>query len=393
MKSIKEKHLRIFMVAAICIGLFFLLAYIATTWALGQKLLGFIWPWLIGGIIAYILNPVCRFIEKILGILFSKIKLKRHPERILSILLGLCFGLGLCYFVLAIIVPDLAVTLIGIISSIPSMVDKGIAWLQEAAQDTPVVLEFINNGLSQAAEALKSWSTSDIIPKIQTIINGFVVSVAGISSFISDFVVAISSTVCFLSSREKLKRYAHMIVNAIFNEKQAGWVLCEANYADRIFSKFISCTLLDSAFVGIACYIGCLLMGTPYALLISVFVGVTNVIPFFGPIIGAVPAIILIFFVDPMKALYFTIFISILQQIDGNIIVPRLLGRFTGLDSLWVIFSILLFGGLFGFVGLIFALPIFAVIFDIIRQLVKYGLKKKNSEQCVELQVDNQEEP
>lgn len=227
---------------------------------------------------------------------------------------------------------------------------------------------------------------------IQTTINSLVVSVAGISSFISDFVIAISSAVCFLSSREKLKRHAHMIVHAIFKESQARWVINEVKYADKIFSKFISVTLLDSALVGIICYIGSILMGIPYALLISVFVGVTNIIPFFGPIIGAVPACILILFINPMKCLYFTVFISILQQIDSNIIVPRLLGRFTGLDSLWVIFSILLFGGLFGFVGLIFALPIFAVIFDIIRQLVKYGLKKKSNERSAELHGENQEE-
>lgn len=390
MEATKEKRLRVFMAAVICIGLIF---YIANAGALGQKLLDAIWPWLIGGIIAYILNPFCRFIERSLGALFGRLKLKRHPERILSIFLGLFFGLGLCFFVLAIIVPDLAVTLIGMISSIPSMMDKGIAWLQDAAQSQPAVLEFINGGLYQAAESLKSWTTSDIIPKIQAIINSLAVSVVGISYLISDFVIAITSTVCFLFSREKLTRYARMIIYAIFKKEHAHWVFKEANYADTIFSKFISCTLLDSAFVGITCYIGCFFMGIPYALLISIFVGVTNMIPFFGPVIGAVPSLILIVFIDPIKCLYFAIFISILQQIDGNIFVPRLLGRFTGLDSLWVIFSILLFGGLFGFVGLIFGLPFFAVIFDIVRQFVNYGLKKKNNERWAELHVENLEKP
>ncbi len=392
MKSIKDKYLRIFVAASICIGLIFLLAYMAITWTLHQKLFDIIGAWVIGGIIAYILNPVCKFIERILGVLFGKLKLKRHPERALSILLGLCFVLGFCFLALAIIVPDLAVTLIGIISAIPTMADKGIAWLREAAQDNPIVLEFVNSGLSQAAESIKSWATSDIIPKIQTIINSLAASLAGIWSLVSDFVIAICSTVCFLCSREKLSRYARMIVYAIFKEEHAQWVLNEVKYADRIFGKFIRCTLLDSALVGTLCYIGCLLMGIPYALLISIFVGVTNIIPFFGPVIGAIPACILIIFIDPVKCLYFTIFISILQQIDGNIVVPRILGRFTGLDSLWVIFSILVFSGLFGFVGLIFGLPIFAVIFDIIRQLVKYGLKKKNNEGCVGLHVENKKE-
>lgn len=393
MRSIKEKQIRIFMGATICTGLIFLLIYLVTTWTLSQKALDAIWPWLIGGIIAYILNPFCRYIEKILGGLFGKLKLKRRPERTLSIWLGLGLGLGFCYVVIAMIMPELTRTLIGIISSLPSMVDEGIAWLQEAAQGTPVVLDFINGGMSQAAESMKNWATSDIIPKVQTIINGLAMSLTSISYLISDFVVAISSTVCFLYSRKKLSKYTSKIIYAILKKEHAHWVFNEANYANKIFSKFISFSLLDSAFVGIACYIGCLMLGIPYALLISIFVGVTNLIPFFGPVIGAVPSLILIVFIDPIKCVYFAIFISILQQIDGNIIVPRILGRFTGLDSLWVIFSILLFGGLFGFVGLIFGLPIFAVVFDIIRQLVNYGLKKKNNELYAELQVEIQEKP
>lgn len=120
MKSIKEKYFHIFIVAAICIGMFFLLAYIATMWTFGKKILDIIWPWVIGGIIAYVLNPVCRFIERSLEVLFGRLKLKRHLEKILSILLGLCFALGLCYFTLAIIMPALTVTLIGVSSSLPS---------------------------------------------------------------------------------------------------------------------------------------------------------------------------------------------------------------------------------------------------------------------------------
>ena len=146
--------------------------------------------------------------------------------------------------------------------------------------------------------------------------------------------------------------------------------------ADRMFGGFINGKILDSAIIGVLCYIGCLIFKFPSALLVSVIIGVTNVIPFFGPFIGAIPATLLILIQNPIKALWFVLFVLVLQQLDGNIIGPKILGNTTGLSSFWVLFAILLFGGLWGFAGMIVGVPLFAVIYDVIKKLVIYGLQR-----------------
>ena len=151
-------------------------------------------------------------------------------------------------------------------------------------------------------------------------------------------------------------------------------MLNEVLYADKMFGGFIYGKIMDSAIIGVLCYIVCAIVKFPSALLVSVIIGVTNVIPFFGPFIGAVPATLLILIQNPIKALWFVLFILILQQIDGNIIGPKILGNSTGLSSFWVLFAILLFGGLWGFVGMIIGVPLFAVIYDVVKKLVIHGL-------------------
>ena len=136
--------------------------------------------------------------------------------------------------------------------------------------------------------------------------------------------------------------------------------------------------IIDSLIIGVLCFVGLGIFRMPYALLVSVIIGVTNVIPFFGPFIGAVPSTILIMLSDPLKGFYFVIFILVLQQIDGNIIGPKILGESTGLSAFWVVFSILLGGGLFGFVGMIMGVPTFALIYYIVQMVISQKLKRKN---------------
>ncbi|MDE5781739.1 MAG: AI-2E family transporter, partial [Lachnospiraceae bacterium] len=157
----------------------------------------------------------------------------------------------------------------------------------------------------------------------------------------------------------------------------------EVKYADKMFEGFLSGKILDSAIIGIICYIFTLIFNMPYAVLVSVIVGITNIIPFFGPYIGAVPSIFIILIADPVKAIEFLVFIIILQQFDGNILGPKILGNATGLSSFWVLFAIILFGGLWGFTGMIIGVPLFAVIYDIIRKLVKSGLSNRNHDEMI----------
>ena len=167
----------------------------------------------------------------------------------------------------------------------------------------------------------------------------------------------------------------------------------EVLYADKMFGGFINGKILDSAIIGVLCYIACLIFKFPSALLVSVIIGVTNVIPFFGPFIGAIPATLLILIQNPIKALWFVLFVLVLQQVDGNIIGPKILGNTTGLSSFWVLFAILLFGGLWGFVGMIIGVPLFAVIYDVLKKFVFHGLRRNEEMELVTTYHDNFGDP
>ena len=179
-----------------------------------------------------------------------------------------------------------------------------------------------------------------------------------------------------LASRKRFVQQGKLVLHSIVRPRWAQLITEEVKYADRMFGGFINGKIMDSAIIGVLCYIGCLIFKFPSALLVSVIIGVTNVIPFFGPFIGAIPATLLILIQNPIKALWFVLFVLVLQQLDGNIIGPKILGNTTGLSSFWVLFAILLFGGLWGFVGMIVGVPLFAVIYDVIKKLVIYGLQR-----------------
>ena len=148
-------------------------------------------------------------------------------------------------------------------------------------------------------------------------------------------------------------------------------------HSNSIFGGFITGKIIDSAIIGVICYIGCLILSIPNAILIAVIIGVTNLIPFFGQFIGAVPTLLITLIQSPIHALYLVIFMVILQQIDGNIIGPKIIGNSTGLSSFWVMFSILIFGGMFGFIGMLLGVPIFGVIYNLVTKGVNNILRKK----------------
>ena len=188
--------------------------------------------------------------------------------------------------------------------------------------------------------------------------------------------IGIIVAVYMLASRKRFVQQGKLVLHSIVRPRWAQLITEEVKYADKMFGGFINGKIMDSAIIGVLCYIGCLIFKFPSALLVSVIIGVTNVIPFFGPFIGAIPATLLILIQSPIKALWFVLFVLVLQQLDGNIIGPKILGNTTGLSSFWVLFSILLFGGLWGFVGMIVGVPLFAVIYDVIKKLVFHGLRR-----------------
>ena len=169
----------------------------------------------------------------------------------------------------------------------------------------------------------------------------------------------------------------------IYKDRLYRLIADEFTYADRMFNGFFMGKLKDSAIIGVLCFIGCLILGYRASLLIAVIIGITNIIPFFGPFIGAVPCGLLLLLENPMHCLTFIIFIIILQTLDGNVIGPKILGDTTGLSSFWVLFSIIFFGALWGIVGMVVGVPLFAVIYDIIKKLVYAGLRKKEKTELI----------
>ena len=186
------------------------------------------------------------------------------------------------------------------------------------------------------------------------------------------------ATVYLLIGKETFVGHGKKIVYAVLPSKYGNVVIHTMRITNQMFGGFVSGKILDSVIIGVICYVGLMILGMPYSLLVAVIVGVTNVIPFFGPFIGAVPSFILIALAEPVKGLYFLIFVLALQQVDGNIIGPKILGDSTGLSSFWVVFAILVGGGLFGFMGMLLGVPTFAVIYYLIREAVAYILRRRS---------------
>ena len=212
---------------------------------------------------------------------------------------------------------------------------------------------------------------------VGSFVTGVGSSVLKVLQFVYDLLIGLIVAAYLLASRKRFARQSVLVVRSILSPRWANIILDEVAFIDKMFGGFIDGKIVDSLIIGVLCYIGCSVFKFPNALLVSAIVGVTNVIPFFGPFIGAIPSTVLIMIDDPIKGLWFILFVFALQQLDGNVIGPKILGDRTGISSFWVLFSIILCGGLWGFVGMIIAVPLFAVLYDLVKKLVIRGLKKK----------------
>ena len=331
-------------------------------------------PFIYGGVIAYLLKPVCNTAENFLRRLF--------PEKMhgfaggLAVAATLLFGLLLVYALLMMIIPQLITSVTALYYTGRANLGKFVYWVNhlQFVADNQTLMEYVNKAYAALSVDLDSWIKNTLMPSMQNIISGVGIGVLNVVTVFKNLIIGIIVAVYLLAARRKFVRQARLILYSIAKPRWADAIVTEVQYADKMFGGFINGKILDSAIIGLLCYLVCIIVKFPSALLVSVIIGVTNVIPFFGPFIGAVPATLLILIQNPIKALWFVLFVLILQQLDGNIIGPKILGNTTGLSSFWVLFAILLFGGLWGFVGMIIGVPLFAVIYDIIKKLVIHGL-------------------
>ncbi|MCD8381264.1 MAG: AI-2E family transporter [Lachnospiraceae bacterium] len=372
----------LFKAAALSILLFFLISRLDVIRAGADKVIGVLMPFIIGGVIAYLLKPMCNFFERHL-----KPKLPRQAHA-LSVVVSLVLAVLAVGALLLMVIPSLFQSIYAIAQMIPDSLQNASDWLLIYFGDNEVLSNYISELTGELSTTLTGWLSGNVLPGLQALIGSVVTGVGSLITICKNFIIGIIVAIYLLMGRKKFAEQGKKLVRSIFKKKWADAILEEVSFADKMFGGFIGGRIYDSLIIGAICFASMLILGIPYPGLVSVIVGVTNIIPFFGPFIGAVPSFLLILIVKPVKALIFLVFVVILQQFDGNILGPRILGNVTGLSSFWVLFSILFFGGMFGFIGMLIGVPVFAVIYDVVRRLVNKGLEYRERQEAVGCEED-----
>ena len=349
--------------------------------AAGAKIAHILAPVIYGAVFAYLLNPVYNRVQAAVMKLTEKIIPQEKSRKKLGGFLGTLASLFLLVAVvvglISMLIPQLISSVRGVMETMPSSINNLEIWLEKVLADNPDLEQQVMQHYGAAADYLQNWLTNVVVPNIYRIIGSVSSGVVLAVQAVFDIIIGLIVMVYLLNMKEKLLAQAKMIIYGVFPLKIANKVIEEGRYVHQVFGGFIIGKLLDSLIIGLICFVLLGFANMPYVLLVSVIVGVTNVVPFFGPFIGAIPSAFLILLSDPMKCLYFLIFVLLLQQFDGNILGPKILGDSTGLSSFWVLFSILLFGGLMGFVGMIIGVPTFAVIYRLVTEFTTWRLGKK----------------
>lgn len=363
-----------FATLALAILFFFFLYSFDDLWGKAGRMAAILIPFIYGGIMAYMLRMPCNFFEKHLKRWLPP-KLKKRSEG-LAVLLSLLSAFLILYLLFSMVVPQMAASIATVVAELPAAGEKAAKWLETALADNEIMENYLQTVIEAVNMKFQNWAETDLLPMLTNMVNGFASTVSTVVTLFFNLFIGVVVSIYILGSRKQFARQSKAVLYSIFKPKWADYIMDEISYADRMFVGFFSGKILDSAIIGVICYVCCLIFGFPNAMLVSVIVGVTNIIPYFGPYIGAVPSALLILIVDPMKCIWFIVFIIVLQQFDGNILGPRLLANSTGLSGFWVLFSVTVFSGLFGFAGILVGVPVFAVIYDLIRKLVIHGLKK-----------------
>ena len=363
------------------------------------KLLDILSPVLYALVFAFLLAPLCNFLErkcfsKLADKMFKKPSTARKAARGFSVALSLIIGLSVVAALLYLILPQTYTSVESLVVNMPSYIESGTAQLKSWMHtDSPMgeqIVQVFNSVYQQFTEFLNQ----NLLPMISSSLSAAAV---GVFKTIFNFFVGIVITVYLLCSKEHFIAQCKKLAFCIFPKRFANSLLKNGSLTYSMFGDYITARLIDSAIVGVVNYIVMLILGLHYPALISVIVGVTNIIPFFGPYIGAIPSALLLLLVDPMECLIFVVYTIILQQLDGNVLAPLLLGNRTGLNSFWVMVALLVGGGFFGFPGMIFSVPLFAVLFTIVRSLSNEHLARKglptDTERYYHMKSMDDEEP
>ena len=333
--------------------------------------------------ISYVLWPLIRFMEK--SIIYRICEKKnwkpsekvRHGIRMICVIVTLLLFFFGIYGLLSMLIPELINSITNIIDNLPRYINNIEKWLTNLLKNYPELEENSSMIFSTVTARAETWLTNDLLPKINLLVASFSTGFMGALVFLKNFLIGAMISIYLLYGKESYVAQGKRLLYCLFSTQTTNNIIRDLQYVDKTFGGFIIGKVLDSLIIGILCYIGTTILNLPYALLVSVIVGVTNVIPFFGPYIGAVPSAVLILLVNPIQCIYFVIFILLLQQFDGNFLGPKILGGSTGLSSFMVIVAIRGGGGLFGIFGMLVGVPACAIICTVIRNGIQSRLEKK----------------
>ena len=377
-----------FLVIAASIAFFWVLSQWSGMKAAAGVVISALSPIIWGCVIAYLLNTPMKLLEKhmftrLTEKIFRKSKkisptVKKRITRIASIIVTIALFLGALCGLIALVFPQVIDSIRSIVINIPNYVDEISDLLTRFLEDKPEFQTYVDNVLNKGADFIEKWVDTNIIQQVDKIIADITGGIFVVLKGFANMIIGIVISIYLLYHKEKFGAQAKKIVCGIFKPKYANAIVSAVEFLDKSCGGFISGKILDSLIIAVICYISMLILKMPYAALIAVIVGVTNIIPFFGPFIGAIPSAFLIVFISPVKCLIFIVYIIVLQQIDGNIIGPKILGNTIGLSGFWIMFAILFFGSLCGFWGMLLGVPVFSVIYAGIKKLVGVCLKKRN---------------
>ncbi|GFN35076.1 AI-2E family transporter [Tepidimicrobium xylanilyticum] len=337
-----------------------------------NKYLSIFQPIIIGFVMAYIFNFILEFFETVLLSKIFTAEKHRKIKRIVGIVLTYLVVALLFYLFLKFVLPQLISSIMGLVNDIPGYFTAITNKIGEITNDFYIGEEYYDIILAkwnEFVEYILRFAT-DLVPKLGYLTKAIISSIWNIA-------LGIIISIYLLLDKERFKALSKKMILSIFSEKNANRIMVLVNRIDHIFGRFLSGKILDSLIIGVLTFIVLKIVKMPYVILVSFIVGITNIIPFFGPFIGAIPSFFIIFFVSPVKGFWFLLIILIIQQIDGNIIGPKILGDSLGISAFWILFSLLVAGKILGFVGMIIGVPLFVFIYSIIKDIVEYRLEKK----------------
>lgn len=360
----------------------FLLQWLPGIWTMFRNLLGILSPFIYGFVMAYLLMPIFNGLYKrIQPRLSQRLKNGTRIAKGLCSILTLSIGIAIVGILLWMVLPQLVVSVFSLLESMDDYLNEISSWVAALLQDNPVIERNFLQIYGEFSQQIVDWVQNIALPQLVELMTGVVTTV----SVLFDILIGIIIALYILNSKDTFCAQAKKMTYSLFSIDRANRIMGRVAYVHRVFGGFITGKLIDSLIIGLLCFIGLRLfigfglmtMDQSFALLISVIIGVTNIIPFFGPFIGAIPSTILIMVISPVQAVYFVLFVLALQQFDGNILGPKILGNSTGLSSFWVMFAILLFGGVFGFAGMAVGVPLFAVLYNAVTEIICSLLQKR----------------